>query len=107
MFPDWLLYRLRNQIPIETLIAKHLQWPSKLREGRFVFVCPCCNESLSAINPNVNLARCFRCERNFNPIDFVMSATSSDFVEAVEYLISLLPPQTDALGRPEPAPVRH
>ena len=95
-FPRRLLYRLRNEIPIEALIAKHLDWPSKNREGRFVFVCPRCGESLSAVNPRTNLGRCFRCEENFNPIDFVMAATDRDFVEAVEFLNGLLPTPGDS-----------
>ena len=89
-FTRQLLYRMRNEIPIDALIANHLDWPSKNREGRFVFVCPRCSESLSAVNPRTNLGRCFRCEENFNPIDFVMAATGRDFVEAVEFLYGLL-----------------
>jgi len=95
-FPRRLLYRLRNEIPIEALITNHLGWPSKNREGRFVFVCPRCGESLSAVNPKTNLGRCFRCEENFNPIDFVMLATDRDFVEAVEFLTGLLPTPGDS-----------
>ena len=85
-FPRHLLYRLRNEIPLERLIAEQLEWPSKHREGRFCFVCPQCSESLTAVNPRTNLARCFRCEENFNAIDFVMLATGRDFVEAVHFL---------------------
>jgi DNA primase len=90
---------MRNEIPIETLIANHLDWPSKNREGRFVFVCPRCGESLSAVNPRTNLGRCFRCEKNFNPIDFVMAATDRDFVEAVEFLNGLLPTPGDSTAQ--------
>jgi DNA primase len=92
-FPRQLLYRLRNEIPLERLIAERLDWPCKRREGRFVFVCPRCGESLTAVNPRTNLGRCFRCEENFNAIDFVMLATERDFVEAVEFLSALLPGQ--------------
>ena len=90
-FPRHLLYRLRNEIPLERLIADHLQWPGKHREGRFCFVCPRCSNSLTAVNPRTNLGRCFRCERNFNTIDFVMLATERDFVDAVHFLTDLLP----------------
>jgi len=90
-FPRALLFRLRNEIPLERLIADRLNWPSKHREGRFCFVCPCCGESLTAVNPRTNLARCFRCEENFNAIDFVMLATQRDFVDAVHFLTDLLP----------------
>lgn len=92
-----LLYRLRNAIPLERVIAQHLNWPSKRRDGRFCFVCPRCGESLTAVNPRTNLGRCFRCEENFNTIDFVMLATQRDFVQAVEFLTELLPRRPDSL----------
>lgn len=95
-FSRELLYRLRNEIPLERVIAKHLEWPSKCREGRFCFVCPRCGESLTAVNGRTNLGRCFRCEDNFNTIDFVMLATQRDFVEAVHFLTDLLPAQPSA-----------
>ena len=95
-FPRQLLFRLRNEIPLERVIAEHLHWPSKRREGRFSFVCPRCGESLTAVNPQTNLGRCFRCEENFNAIDFVMLATGRDFVEAVHFLTDLLPAQPSA-----------
>ena len=97
-FPRELLYRLRNDIPLERLIAEHLNWPSKRREGRLGFVCPRCGESLTAVNPRTNLGRCFRCEKNFNAIDFVMLATPCDFVEAVHFLTDLLPAQPSTLS---------
>jgi hypothetical protein len=75
----------------ERVIAEHLNWPCKRREGRFCFVCPRCGESLTAVNPRTNLGRCFRCAENFNAIDFVMLATGRDFVEAVHFLTELLP----------------
>jgi DNA primase len=96
-FPRHLLYRLRNEIPLERVIAEHLNWPGKRREGRFSFVCPRCGESLTAVNPQTNLGRCFRCEENFNAIDFVMLATQRDFVEAVHFLSELLPPRPSTL----------
>ena len=92
-FPRALLFRLRNEIPLERLIANDLNWPSKRREGRFCFVCPRCEESLTAVNPRTNPGRCFRCEENFNAIDFVMLATQRDFVDAVHFLTDLLPPR--------------
>jgi DNA primase len=91
-FSRELLYRIRNELRLEHVIAEHLNWPSKHREGRFCFVCPRCGESLTAVNVRTNLGRCFRCEENFNAIDFVMLATQRDFVDAVHFLIDLLPP---------------
>jgi len=85
-----LLRRLRNEIPIDWLI-RHLDWPQKTREGQFVFVCPRCGESRSDVKHDTNLGRCFHCETNFNPIDFVMLASDCDFRTAVERLLPLLP----------------
>lgn len=84
-----LLRRLRNEIPIDWLI-KQLNWPNKRRDGRFVFLCPKCQETLSAIKKKTNLGRCFRCETNFNPIDFTMAVREIDFLEAVDFLVPLL-----------------
>ena len=84
-FPRQLLYRLRNEIPVANLLVR-LGWPHKQREGRFVFLCPACGEFLTATNPRTNLGRCFACERNFNPIDLVMSIEKVDFVTAVHWL---------------------
>jgi len=89
-FTRKLLYRLRNEIAIPDLLVR-LEWPHKHREGRFVFLCPMCREFLTAINPRTNLARCFACERNFNPIDLVMVIQDVDFVTAVHALEPYLP----------------
>ena len=84
------LFELRNHIPIDTLIEKHLKLPSKFNEGFFRFLCPLCNEFQTATNPKTNLARCFRCERNFNPIDMVMIYKGLKFVDGVKYLKTIL-----------------
>ncbi len=60
--------------------------PSKTTEGYFRFLCPVCNEFNTATNPKTNLARCFGCRRNFNPIDMVMVVKRMNFKDAVEYL---------------------
>lgn len=80
------LRRLRNDIPISVLIADFLKLPSKVSEGYFRFLCPICSEFVTATNPKTNLARCFRCEKNFNPIDMTMTVKRLNFKEAVEYL---------------------
>jgi len=89
-FSDEHLRRLRNQIAFANLFNR-LTWPHKQRGDQLAFLCPCCGETHSAINPRTNLARCFHCKTNFNPIDFTMNARHCDFVEAVEYLAQLLP----------------
>jgi hypothetical protein len=84
------LFVLRNHIPIDTLIETHLRLPSKFSEGYFRFLCPLCNEFQTATKPKTNLARCFRCERNFNTIDMVIICKGLRFVEGVKYLKTIL-----------------
>lgn len=95
-FTDDLLRRLRNEISWAALLEQ-LDWPHKLRQGQLAFLCPRCREYRSAVHPRTNLGRCFRCETNFNPIEFTMAAQEADFVAAVHYLQSLLP-----RGEPRP-----
>jgi hypothetical protein len=95
-FDDEFLRRLRNDIDWVALL-KQLEWPHKLRDRQLAFLCPRCREYQSAVNLRTNLGRCFRCETNFNPIDFTMTAQECDFVTAVHSLKPLLPP------RPGPA----
>ena len=85
-FTNHQLYALRNDIPIDALIEKALCIPSRVAEGHFRFLCPLCNQSNTAVNPETNLARCFRCEENFNTIDLVMTIRKLDFVESVGFL---------------------
>lgn len=97
-YPEELLRGLRNDIPIAWLIAEVLEIPSKHSEGYFRFLCPRCGEFNTATNPRTNLARCFRCETNFNPIDLVMITRRENFTEAVRFLLRHGPvsPETPA-----------
>lgn len=85
------LFTLRNHIPIDVLIEKVLLVPSKFSEGFFRFLCPLCSGFNTATNPDTNLARCFRCRKNFNTIDMVMIVRKSNFVESVRFLRKCLP----------------
>ena len=85
-----MLRQLRNDIPIHRLIGDVLGIPCKVREGYFRFLCPLCSDFNTATNPKTNLARCFRCQRNFNPIDIVMFEKRINFVDAVEYLSGIV-----------------
>jgi DNA primase len=89
-FDDEFLRRLRNDIPW-ALLLQRLRWPHKQRHGQLAFLCPRCQEYLSAVNPRTNLGRCFHCGTNFNPIDFVIQVQDCDFVTAVSHLKRLLP----------------
>jgi DNA primase len=85
--PAELLRRIRNDLPIAVVVA-HLGRdgpPSKLRDGRFVFLCPRCREMLAYVNPKNNLAHCFACGVNLNTID-LLQACGHDFLAAVALL---------------------
>jgi len=85
-FTNHELYALRNDIPIDALIEKALYIPSRVAQGHFRFLCPSCKEFNTAVNPDTNLARCFRCEQNFNTIDLVMTIRKLDFPGSVRFL---------------------
>jgi DNA primase len=91
LFSPQFLRSLRNDIPIDRLIADILDIPHKHSEGYFRFLCPLCSEFNTAVNPNTNLARCFRCKKNFNTIDIVMVDSDSSFLVAANLIKSLLP----------------
>ena len=94
------LHELRNTIDFSNLFRR-LGWPWKRREdGAVLFVCPVCSESQTSVNPKTNLARCFRCERNWNPIDFAMEVGRMDFLEAYGFLEEMLPRPPDSNDRP-------
>ena len=84
------LYDLRNKIKMISLIIDILELIYKTHDGTFRFMCPVCKDFDSGVNLKTNLARCFRCERNFNPIDLVMDVNHYSFVQAVEYLEPIL-----------------
>jgi len=51
------LQRLRNDIPVDFVIADLLKQPNKISEGYFRFLCPNCGEFNTAVNPKTNLGR--------------------------------------------------
>lgn len=82
------LRALRNRIPIARVLDV-LEVPVKRSEGYLRFLCPLCGDFHTATNPRTNLARCFRCERNLNPIDLVMVVERRSFLSAVSRLQAL------------------
>jgi len=86
-----LLRRLRNELPMAVTIAALGRDgpPSKLRDGRFCFLCPRCGEMLVYVNPRNNLAHCFHCNANLNNID-LLRTMGFDFPSAIELLERLL-----------------
>lgn len=85
------LRRLRNEIDFDQLF-RYLRWPNKRRDGKLTFVCPQCGESQTSVHRKTNLARCFRCKTNWNPIDFTIAAYRIEFLEAIGRIEHLLPP---------------
>lgn len=85
------LRELRNRIAIDQLIGKELNILTKQSDGHLRFLCPLCRDFHTAINPKTNLARCFKCKKNFNPIDIVMTVHQCTFIEAIRLLTPLLP----------------
>ena len=83
------LWQLRNELPIER-VFEELGVETKVRGGYLRFLCPLCRDFNTATNPRTNLARCFRCRRNFNTIDLVLVVDRSDFLDAVAWLEKLL-----------------
>jgi hypothetical protein len=84
------LRALRNEIPIDRLIEAELSIPAKRSQGVFRFLCPVCNEFQTAVKPATNLARCFRCEMNFNTIEITMRVKKIGFLDSAAYLTDLL-----------------
>lgn len=95
------LRRLRNDIDVRVLIADVLQLEHRSSDGRFRFLCPLCQEFNTAVNPATNLGRCFRCLKNFNPIDLVIVVKHFDFLQAVDFLDPFLPEEPE---NSQPAP---
>jgi predicted RNA-binding Zn-ribbon protein involved in translation (DUF1610 family) len=87
MIPADLLRRIRNDLPMAVTIAALGREgpPSKIRDGRFTFLCPHCGEMLAYVNPRNNLARCFACHKNLNNID-LMRELGHDFLSAIALL---------------------
>ena len=70
------LHQLRNGIPIADVIGTD-------QRG---FACPNCAARDTNINYHKNLARCFSCHKNFNPIDWVIASHKISFPQAVKML---------------------
>ena len=85
-YPADALRTIRNQIPIEKVIVAMLNMEVRHASKWLRFRCPRCHNFHTATNRSTNLARCFDCRENFNPIDIVMAVGECSFVEAVEYL---------------------
>lgn len=89
-FSDKDLRAIRNEIPVKLVLETMCGLECKEVEGYTRFVCPVCHEMRTSLHPKENLGRCFRCERNFNSIEFVMYGCKLSFVKSVRLLLTQL-----------------
>ncbi len=80
------LRMLRNQIPIDEVIINLLNLEVRNDHEILRFRCPLCDNFHTATNHETNLARCFDCKINFNPIDLVLTVGNCGFLDAVKIL---------------------
>jgi len=85
-YPADFLRMLRNDIPIDEVIVDLLNLEVQKNRKTIRFRCPLCYNFHTATNHETNLARCFDCEKNFNPIDMVITVGNCGFVDAVKFL---------------------
>ena len=88
--PDRFLRQLRNRVPIQSLIRSSLGLANHVTDGIFRFECPVCKAFHTSVKKETNLARCFDCQTNFNPIDMVMVVKKISFRESTTFLSGLL-----------------
>ncbi len=98
---------LRNRVPIDCVIENLLELPTRKNHDKLSFACPVCGGFDTSINAAHNLARCFACRQNFNPIELVMHHLNIGFVDSVKWLkcrIPATPIQNKASGKnPQPS----
>jgi len=87
------LRMLRNQIPIDEVITDLLNLKVRNANAILRFRCPLCGNFHTATNHETNLARCFDCQKNFNPIDLVMTVGKCSFLDAVKILKDCINPK--------------
>ncbi len=98
--PEELTF-LRNRVPIDRVIEILPDLAGRNKNGQPSFVCPLCGALTTSINAAHNLARCFSCRRNFNPIELVMHHLKIGFVDSVKWL------QKNIAVSPSPSRGRH
>jgi len=81
------LRMLRNDVPIDVVITSLLKLEARNAREILRFRCPLCSNFHTATSHDTNLARCFDCQKNFNPIDLVMTVENCSFMDAVQLLI--------------------
>ncbi len=85
-----LLHDLGNRVSVREVIEKGLGIRHHIDSGIFRFECPFCASFHTSVKKTTNLARCFDCKINLNPIDMVMAVRKTDFLQSAGYLTPLL-----------------
>ncbi len=103
-FSNEELYYLRSLLPIREVLAR-LKIEARWCRDILRFRCPLCGGYHTAINDRTNLARCFDCRRNSNPIELVMATRRLGFVASVHFLRGIRstqrrPPEANSSHRP-------
>jgi hypothetical protein len=88
-FSSGELKLLRNRVPIDRVVET--LFGTCIQDSKRRFACPICGGLDTSVNASHNLARCFSCHRNFNPIDLVMHQLKICFVDGVKWLQSRMP----------------
>jgi hypothetical protein len=98
---------LRNRVPVDCVIENLLELPTRRNHDKLSFACPVCGGFDTSVNTADNLARCFACQQNFNPIELVMHQLKIGFVDSVKWLkcrIPTTPAQNKVSGNnPQPS----
>ena len=101
------LHGLRNRVPIEQVLETLRVRYEKDSNDKLSFSCPICGGWDTAIHAAHNLARCFSCRKNFNPIELVMHQLKTGFVDSVKWLQDRMPidppNQNTSFSRSNPA----
>lgn len=79
---------LRNRVPIDRVVEALFATSIRDKGAKPRFACPICAGLDTSVNAGHNLARCFACRQNFNPIELVMHQLKISFVDSVKWLQS-------------------
>lgn len=81
----------RNRVLIDGVIENLNGFPRQKTNSKTPFACPMFGGFDTSINSVHNLARCFSCRQNFNPVEFVMHQLKISFVDSVKWIKSRMP----------------
>ncbi len=85
-YPQEFIQRLRNEVPVSTVISRRI--PLKRKGREFVACCPFHKEKTPSftVNDNKGFYHCFGCGAHGDSINFLMEFDKLSYVEAIESL---------------------